>query len=328
MLAMRGRFAPSPTGAMHLGNARTALLAWLCARSAGGQMVLRIEDLDRARILPGSEDRALDDLRFLGLDWDEGPDRGGPHHPYRQSERTARYDAAVDQLLAADRAFLCACSRADVARAATAPHDEDGPRYPGTCRQLPASEVRARAAAAGRAPSVRFRGGDRQRPYRDRLLGEVNPLPQGCDDFVIRRSDGVAAYQLAVVVDDAAMKITEVVRGDDLVASTPRQLLLYQALGLPGPEFAHVPLVLAPSGERLAKRTRPLTLSDLRQAGAPAEVIVGALAASAGLLAPGGRAHPRDLLPSFQLDRVIRAPAVMDGAQLLADLASDAKRDG
>jgi glutamyl-tRNA synthetase len=207
-----------------------------------------------------------------------------------------------------------------VARAAAAPHDEDGPRYPGTCRQLPASEVRARAEAAGRAPCVRFRGGDRQQPYRDRLLGEVNPLPQGCDDFVIRRADGVAAYQLAVVVDDAAMKVTEVVRGDDLVASTPRQLLLYEALGAPAPDFAHVPLVLAPSGARLAKRTRPLTLADLRQAGASAENIVGALAVSAGLLPVGGRALPADLLPSFALGRLTRAPVVLDGAQLLTEL--------
>src|SRR5688572_29634673 len=154
---MRGRFAPSPTGAMHLGNARTALLAWLAARSAGGQMVLRIEDLDQARIPPGAEAALLQDLRFLGLDWDEGPDRGGPHPPYRQSERRENYDAAIDRLLASGQAYLCACSRADIARAASAPHGEDGgPRYPGTCARLTPDEVQARARAAGRATSVRF----------------------------------------------------------------------------------------------------------------------------------------------------------------------------
>ena len=308
---------------MHLGNARTALLAWLCARQAGGEVVLRIEDLDRPRIAPGSEQRLLEDLRFLGLDWDEGPDRGGPHAPYRQSERAGLYDAAVSRLLASGRAFLCACSRADVARAASAPHesDEQGPRYPGTCRDLPAAEVERRAAAAGRRPTVRFRGEGQHRPFRDRFLGEVDPLPrgQGIDDFVIRRADGLAAYQLAVVVDDAAMGITEVVRGDDLLASTPRQLLLYEALGVPPPDFVHVPLVLAPGGERLAKRTRPPSIADLRAAGTSGETIVGMLAASAGLLPAVRDVHPAALLPGFALDEVRPGAVVLDGAKQRTD---------
>ena len=204
---MRGRYAPSPTGALHLGNARTALLAWLDARHAGGAFVMRVEDLDRARIAAGAEALLLDDLTFLGLDWDEGPDRGGPYAPYRQSERTRLYDEAIERLLAAGAAFPCACSRADVARAATAPHaaDEDEPRYPGTCRRLDAGAVGARAAALGRAPSIRFAGGE------DRGTGEGAEV----DDFVLRRADGVAAYQLAVVVDDIAMAITRGVRGED-----------------------------------------------------------------------------------------------------------------
>jgi glutamyl-tRNA synthetase len=297
---------------MHLGNARTALLAWLSARAAGGAVVLRVEDLDRDRVVEGAEARLAEELRWLGLDWDEGPDLGGPHSPYRQSERRALYDDAVERLLADGRAFLCACSRADVARAATAPHGEDGLRYPGTCRGLPAAEVTARAAAQSRQPTVRFRGEDVRVAFEDLVHGPVDPLGEaGLDDFVIRRADGVTAYQLAVVVDDAAMEITEVVRGDDLLGSTPRQLALYQALGLRPPRFAHVPLVLAPGGERLAKRTRPLTVGELRAAGVPAAAVVGALGASAGLCAAGAQARPGELLAGFALDRLARAPAVL-----------------
>src|SRR6516162_4750869 len=184
----RGRFAPSPTGALHLGNARTALLAWLAARHTGGGFVLRLEDLDRGRVVAGAEAALLADLAWLGIDWDEGPDRGGPFAPYRQSERAARYDAAVAALLAAGRAFRCACSRADVARAASAPHaaDEEGPRYPGTCRGLPAAEVEARARAQGRAPAIRFDGRGEAFVFDDELRGAAAPGPGGVDDFVLR----------------------------------------------------------------------------------------------------------------------------------------------
>ncbi len=312
---MRGRYAPSPTGRLHLGNARTALLAWLDARSRGGTFIMRIEDLDRARVPAGAEERLLEDLAWLGLDWDEGPDRGGPHAPYRQSERGARYDAAIDQLLAAGRAFPCACSRADVARAALAPHDADeyGPRYPGTCRGLSPDEVRARAAAQGRAPAIRFAGGGERIDFTDDVHGFVAADAAGVDDFVLRRADGTAAYQLAVVVDDAAMAVTRVVRGDDLIRSTPRQIALYRALAQPPPAFAHVPLVLTPSGERLAKRTRPEAVADLRDRGVTPEAVVGALAASAGLRDSGTRASPADLVASFSLARVDRRPAIVSG---------------
>ncbi len=305
---MRGRYAPSPTGAMHLGNARTALLAWLDARAARGTFVMRIEDLDRARLVAGAEARLLADLRWLGLDWDEGPDvpspGGGPFGPYRQSERTRLYDGAIDRLLAAGSAFPCACSRADVARAATAPHaaDEDEPRYPGTCRQLSAREVEARAAAHGRTPSVRF--------------ASVSSLDPAVDDFVLRRADGVAAYQLAVVVDDIAMRITRVVRGDDLLRSTPRQLALHGALGAAPPAFVHVPLVLAPGGERLAKRTRPTSIASLRERGVAAAAVVGALAASAGLAPPGSRVWPAELVASFDWAQVPSTPVTVDDCAL------------
>ena len=179
MSARRGRYAPSPTGAIHLGNARTALLAWLDARAAGAAFVMRVEDLDRARVLADAEARLLDDLRWFGLDWDEGPERGGAFGPYRQSERTERYDAAVARLLAMGRAYPCACSRADVARAASAPHaaDEEGPRYPGTCRGRPAAEIAARAASQGRAPAIRFDGRGDAFYFDDELRGAVATGP-------------------------------------------------------------------------------------------------------------------------------------------------------
>ncbi|HEY7375132.1 MAG TPA: tRNA glutamyl-Q(34) synthetase GluQRS [Polyangia bacterium] len=311
----RGRYAPSPTGRLHLGNARTALLAWLDARCRGGAFVMRIEDLDRARVPAGAEQALLDDLAWLGLDWDEGPDRGGPHAPYRQSERAARYDAAIDRLLADGRAFPCACSRADVARAAHAPHeaDEDGPRYPGTCRTLPPDEVRARAAAQGRAPAIRFAGDGARIDFVDEIHGTVPADGAGVDDFVLRRADGTAAYQLAVVVDDAAMAVTRVVRGDDLLRSTPRQLALFRALGLRAPAFAHVPLVLAPTGERLAKRTRPEAVADLRARGVAPAAVIAALAASAGLVPAGAAAMPADLVAGFSLAGIDRRPAVVSG---------------
>jgi glutamyl-tRNA synthetase len=318
---------------MHLGNARTALLAWLACRHGGGTMIMRLEDLDSTRVVPGAADRLLADLRWLGLDWDEGPDVGGPHAPYLQTQRTADYDAAIDHLLRTGAAFLCACSRADVNRAASAPHGEPGafddtsagPRYPGTCRDLPAGEVESRARAAGRAPTVRFRGQAQNLPtsFVDGLRGVVDPLPlpAGIDDFVIRRADGVAAYQLAVVVDDASMHITQVVRGDDLLSSTPRQLALYRALALTPPRFFHVPLVLSPEGDRLAKRSRPISIADLRARGVAADVIIGALAASANLIPPGRRVPARDLVANFDPARIAVAAVALDPAQWPAELA-------
>jgi glutamyl-tRNA synthetase len=319
---MKGRYAPSPTGPLHLGNARTALLAWLAARAAGSAFVMRVEDLDRPRIAPGAEERLLDELRWLGIDWDEGPDLGGPAGPYRQSERTRFYDGAITRLLGDGRAYLCACSRADVARAVTAPHaaDEEGPRYPGTCRGNDARTVTERAAAQGRKPSVRFDGRGERVAFVDGVHGAVGAGGQGqveeVDDFVLRRADGAASYQLAVVVDDAAMAIQQVVRGDDLLSSTPRQIALGRALGLSVPAFAHVPLVLSPAGERLAKRTRPASLASLREGGISPEAVVGALGASAGLCPPGARLPAAALIAGFDLGRLPRAPVVIDAAAL------------
>lgn len=296
---------------MHLGNARTSLLAWLQVRAKGGDLVMRIEDLDRPRVVPGAEAGILDDMRWLGLDWDEGPG-AGPHAPYRQSARTAHYDAAVARLIAAGTAFECACSRSDVA-ASSAPHDDSagGPRYPGTCRDLAPGDASAKAKAAGRAPAVRFRGGQRI-TFTDLVCGDSDPFGEaGVDDFVIRRGDGIAAYQLAVVVDDAAMKVDHVLRADDLLVSTPRQIALHRALLSPEPAWAHVPMVLAPDGERLAKRNRPASLRDLRADGARPEDVIGKLAVSAGLVPDGTRVAAKELVKEFSLAMLPRDPVTL-----------------
>jgi glutamyl-tRNA synthetase len=308
----RGRYAPSPTGPLHLGNARTALIAWLHARSAGGAFVLRVEDLDRPRVRAGMEARILDELRWLGLDWDEGPDVGGPLGPYRQSLLGGRYDSALDRLREAGAVYPCFCSRAEIAAAARAPHGaaDDGPRYPGTCSALSTAEIARRAAV--RSPAWRLRVSDGGIAFDDLLHGrQVFDVRGTTGDFVVMRADGVAAYQLAVVVDDAAMEITDVVRGDDLLPSTARQLLLYRALGLPAPRFAHVPLVVGEDGERLAKRHGALSLGELRDRGEDPRAVAGRLAALCGLAPAGARLSPAELVAGFDLARVPREPAVL-----------------
>jgi glutamyl-tRNA synthetase len=313
-VSSRGRFAPSPTGPLHLGNARTALLSWLAARAAGAAYVMRVEDLDGPRVRPGLEAQILDELRWLGLDWDEGPDVGGPLGPYRQSERLPRYAAALERLRAAGLAYPCFCSRAEIAAASQAPHgaSDEGPRYPGTCRALSPAEVIRRAAA--RRPAWRLRVEPGPVAFDDGVHGLVaHDVAAEVGDFVVARADGVPAYQLAVVVDDAAMQVGEVVRGDDLLPSTARQLLLYRALGLAPPRFAHVPLVVGPDGARLAKRHGALSLGELRARGAGPRAVVGLLAELSGLASGDshGGCTPRELVGRFSLARLPRAPAVL-----------------
>ncbi len=248
----------------------------------------------------------------MGLDWDEGPDVGGPRGPYRQSERRAGYDAALGRLRAAGLAYPCFCSRAEIAAVSQAPHGDgdEGPRYPGTCRGLGPDEIAARSAR--RPPTWRFRVPEGQVAFDDAIHGTcVHDVAQEVGDFVVARADGVPAYQLAVVVDDAAMGIEEVVRGDDLLSSTARQLLLYRALGLSAPRFAHVPLVLGEDGARLAKRHGALSLGLLRQRGADPRAVAGLLAALSGLAAEGDRLLPRDLAEGFSMRRVPPRPAVL-----------------
>jgi glutamyl-tRNA synthetase len=306
---LRGRFAPSPTGELHLGNARTALLAWLHARAGGGAFVLRVEDLDAGRVRPGYMEAQLADLRWLGLDWDEGPDVGGRFAPYEQSRRQELYEAAIGELTERGLVYPCFCTRKEVAEAASAPHgpQDEGPVYPGTCSALSAGEVARRAQA--RTEALRFRVPPGEVGFTDLLQGEQRVRPEAeTGDFVIRRRDGVAAYQLAVVVDDIAMEITDVVRGADLLSSTARQLLLYAALGKPPPRWIHVPLLLGPDGERLSKRNGAASLAELREMRIEPAEIVGWLASTCGLAEEGERLLPRDLVGRFSLDLLPRIP--------------------
>ena len=297
-----GRFAPSPTGSLHLGNLRTALIAWLSARSAGLRFLMRVEDLDRGRVRPRFEREQLEDLRAIGLDWDGAV--------VRQSERREGYERAIEDLAARDLLYECFCSRAEIREAASAPH---GPlpegAYPGTCRALGAANVRARRDS-GRSPALRLRAGAVHVAFEDRRLG---PQSGVVDDFVVRRGDDVPAYNLAVVVDDAAQSVTEVVRGADLLDTTPRQLLLGRLLGLERPSYAHVPLLLAPDGSRLAKRHGAVTLRERPEG--PAGVL-SALAATLGLVDAGEPVTPALLLERFDPARLPREPTRLSGADL------------
>jgi glutamyl-tRNA synthetase len=296
-----GRLAPSPTGVLHLGNARSFMLAWLSIRARGGRLLLRVEDIDGPRVKPAAVEQALEDLAWLGLDHDG--------EAVFQSQRKARYDAAVDRLLQLGLAYPCACTRREVEDAASAPHEswQDAVVYPGTCRGRFATCAAARAAT-GRDPAVRFRAEAAALPFEDLFRGPESGRIAG--DFVIRKRDGGPAYQLAVVVDDAAMGVTEVLRGDDLLVSTPRQLCLYAALDLTPPRFCHVPLVVGEDGRRLAKRHGDTSLRHFRERGVEAEQVVGYLAWSCGLRSDRRACSVEQLLAGFDLGSLSREAAV------------------
>jgi glutamyl-tRNA synthetase len=306
-----GRLAPSPTGGLHVGHARTFLIAWVAARREGGRVILRIEDLDATRVRDEARAAALVDLRWLGLDWDEGPDVGGPRGPYVQSERRALYDDALDRLKAAELVYPCTCSRADIERAASAPHPEDeGPTYPGTCAGRRAED----AEPPGERPFAwRFRVASGPVDWDDLFNGrrELDPARLG-GDFVVGRNGMGPSYQLAVVADDALMGVTQVVRGADLVPSTPRQILLYRALGWEPPQFGHVPLVVGPDGRRLAKRDGSIKLSTLRERGVDPRRLVGALARSCGWTGRVEPSDPIDWVDRYDPDSLPAVPCVMD----------------
>jgi glutamyl-tRNA synthetase len=302
---LRGRFAPTPSGRMHLGNVFAALLAWLDVRRADGQMVLRIEDLDSARCSRERAELVLDDLRWLGLDWDEGGLTAG----YIQSERGAAYQAAFERLQERGLVYPCFCTRAE-RLAASAPHREDGSVvYDGHCRELSVGE-RAEMLTMGRKPAWRVRVPDEVVSVHDGNLGEyAENLAADCGDFILRRSDGIFAYQLAVVVDDGEMGVNRVVRGRDLLSSAPRQIWLHRELGYQPPEFCHVPLLVAEDGRRLAKRDRDLDMGALRASYSPEEVI-GLLAWWAGLQNEVVPVRPADLVGGFSWERVAKEDIV------------------
>ena len=294
-----GRLAPSPTGAQHLGNARTYLIAWLSARSQGGKIILRIEDIDSPRVKAGAAEQAVEDLHWLGLDYDEGP--------IVQTKRLALYESALRRLQEREAVYPCTCSRADVERAASAPHAEhEGPVYPGTCAGRRADDALG-LQDIPHAWRCRIVAGPTE--FADGFHGNVRiDLHQIGGEFVVWKSAGTPAYQLAVVVDDSALGVTEVIRGDDLLPSTPRQLLLYQALGLDPPRFAHVPLVVGPDGRRLAKRHGDTRLYTLRAAGVRAETVLGLLAWSCRWLPHVEPITARDLIALYRPQTIPRQP--------------------
>ena len=291
-----GRYAPSPSGRMHLGNLMCCLLAWLSAKSKGGQVLLRIEDLDTVRCPRVYADAIVDDLAWLGLAAD------GPTPTVYQSERSGIYQQYYDVLLKKGLVYPCFCSRSQL-HAASAPHRSDGQVvYAGTCRGLSDAEIARRSLT--RAPAFRVRVPDEEIAFTDGHLGRyAENLASDCGDFYLRRADGVFAYQLAVVVDDALMGVTEVVRGSDLLSSTPRQLWLYRELGLTAPQFYHLPLLLAPDGRRLSKRDGDQSLENLRARYTPQEII-GKLAYVCGLQDTPAPASPQELVPGFSWDKV------------------------
>jgi glutamyl-tRNA synthetase/nondiscriminating glutamyl-tRNA synthetase len=324
---MRVRFAPSPTGRLHVGNARTALFNWLLARGSGGAFVLRIEDTDAERSTREWEASILEDLRWLGLDWDEGPDVGGPCGPYRQSERLHLYQSYANELLGSGQAYHCFCSPEQLHEERRVAIEQGRPaRYSGRCRSLSKKEADTRFAA-GERPAVRFHVPEpREVGFADLIRGEVRFHTDVIGDPVIVRADGTPAYNFAVVIDDALMAITHVIRGEDHISNTPRQVLLYEALGFTPPAFAHLALVLGPDHSPLSKRHGATAVADFRAKGYLSEALVNHLAligwSPRGAAAGRGGVEGAELLPigelarRFSLDEVGLSAGVFDEEKL------------
>jgi glutamyl-tRNA synthetase len=301
-LAVVGRLAPSPTGGLHLGHARTFLIAWLATRHAGGSIILRIEDLDSTRARTEATASAIADLKWLGLDWDLGP--------FFQSRRGAFYEEALARLKDLDLVYPCTCKRTDIEGAAAAPHEEDeGPTYPGTCAGRCVADA---ASLLDRPFAWRFRVPQGGVCWNDLFLGPVERAPARLGgDFPVARNGLGPSYQLAVVVDDARMGVNQVIRGDDLVPSTPRQILLYQALGFPPPQFGHVPLAVTSDGRRLAKRDGSIKLGTLRERGVDARELIGMLVQSCGWSETIVLSWPSDWIAQFDPRALPRQPWVV-----------------
>jgi glutamyl-tRNA synthetase len=314
---VRSRFAPAPSGSLHVGNARTALFSWLYARHHGGKFVLRVEDTDTSRVTEEAFRNVLEDLRWLGLDWDEGPEVGGPQGPYRQSERLPIYAETAGRLVADGHAYRCYCTEAELEeRRAGALARGEPPGYDGRCRALTESE-RAAFEAEGRPFTVRFRMPEREWLVEDLVKGEVRFAPGQLRDFVIVRSDGSPVFLLAVAVDDLLMGITHVVRGDDLLASAPRNAAVIEALGGAPPAYAHLPQVLGPDGKPLSKRHGSTSVDAFREQGFLPEALVNYLALLGWSKDDRTTFLSREeLVESFDLSRVASNPAVFDTEKL------------
>jgi glutamyl-tRNA synthetase len=303
------RLAPSPTGALHLGNARTFLINWLLARQNDWRIILRIEDLDGPRIKAGAAQQLIVDLEWLGIDWDEGP--------YYQSSNESNYAKSIEQLVSAGLAYPCICTRKEVELAASAPHAEDGSAiYPGTCRGRFKTILEA-GKAAGRSPAIRFAVPRKTIEWFDAFAGRQKyDVAKQLGDFVIAKADGTPAYQLAVVVDDAVSGVTHVVRGDDLLDSTPRQMLLYNALDMADqiPTYYHLPLVVGTDGRRLAKRHGDTRISFYRERGVPASRVLSLLAKWCGIESPTPTESTRSLIDRFRIENISKSAIVFDEA--------------
>ncbi|MBN8218389.1 MAG: glutamate--tRNA ligase [Spirochaetes bacterium] len=315
--AVRVRFAPSPTGTLHIGNARTALFNWLYARSLGGKFILRIEDTDQVRSTPEATQAVLDSMRWLGIDWDEGPECGGPHAPYFQAQRLDLYRAQLENLAGQGLAYRCFCTDAELQERRKAVEDAGGTfLYDGRCRSLGEAEIKSKLGA-GAAFSWRFRTEAKTLAWDDLVRGPISFDGALLGDFIIVRSDGFPTYNFAVVVDDGLMGITHVLRGEDHVSNTPRQLFLYQALGLPVPRFGHLSMILGENREKLSKRHGATGVMEFRENGYLPDALINHLALLGWAPEDGIEVIPREKLKkAFVSPHFHAAPAVFDYAKL------------
>jgi len=315
---VRVRFAPSPTGQLHVGNVRTALFNWLFARQKRGAFILRIEDTDVERSETRYETQLLEDLKWLGLDWDEGPDVGGPFPPYRQSDKMDRYRQQAERLVQEGKAYYCFCTDEELERERQQAVAEQRPQhYSGKCRRLDPAEAERRRAA-GEPAAIRLKTPDHPLKFHDIVRGDVEFPNEVIGDQIIVRSSGMPIYNFVVVVDDADMKITHIIRGDDHISNTPRQVAVYEALGLPLPEFAHLSTILGPDRERLSKRHGATSVANFRDMGILPEALMNYLALLGWAPSGGDREiFPKpELIKEFSLERVTPSPAVFDTEKL------------
>ena len=315
---VRVRFAPSPTGQLHIGNVRTALFNWLFARQKGGVFILRIEDTDLERSEARYETQLMEDLKWLGLDWDEGPDVGGPYPPYRQSDKMDVYRTYAERLIQERKAYYCFCTAEELEREREqAMAEQRQPNYSGKCRNIDLAEAERRRAA-GEPAAIRLKIPERPIRFHDIVRGDVEFSNEVVSDPIIVRSSGMPTYNYVVVIDDADMKITHVVRGDDHISNTPKQVAVYEALGLPVPEFAHLSTILGPDRERLSKRHGATSVMSFREMGILPEALMNSLALLGWAPTGGDREiFPKDeLIKEFSLERVTPSPAVFDTEKL------------